>query len=138
MQATVTIKAKLLKHDIPEFDQLTKRFIQVCNYISDWIFNHDFLLNQIKINHELYYQIRNKFQIKSQLTQSAIRCVVARYKTVLKQLEQRPFHYYDQFIKKSYYVKRDLTWLQYPIRFKKPAADLQRIRSIQRLEIWHG
>lgn len=129
MQTTVTIKVKLLKHNIPEFDQLTERFTQVCNHISEWILSHDFLLNQIKINHEIYYQIRNKFQIKSQLTQSAIRCVVARYKTVLKQLEQRPFHYYDQFTKKSYYVKRDLTWLQYPIRFKRPAADLQRNRD---------
>lgn len=127
--ATVTIKMKLLRQDIPEFDQLTDRFMQVCNYVSNWIFNRDFVLNQIKINHEIYYQIREKFQIKAQLTQSAIRCVVGKYKTVLKQLQARPFRYYDHSTKKAYVIKRDLTWLQKPICFRQPAADLQRTRD---------
>lgn len=34
MKQTVTIKVKLLKHNIPEFNQLTNVFTETCNYIS--------------------------------------------------------------------------------------------------------
>lgn len=129
MQETVTIKIKLVKHDLPQFDQLTKRFTEVCNYISNWIFNHDFELNQTVINKELYYYLRHTFHIKAQLTQSAIRAVVARYKAVRTQLGTKPFRYYDKTTNQPYYIDRDLTWLQKPIKFKRPQADLQRNRD---------
>lgn len=129
MKQTITIKVKLLKHNIPEFNQLTNVFTETCNCISKWIFNNGFELNQAVLNKELYYYLRNTFQIKAQLTQSAIRCVVAKYKTVKTQLSKKPFKYYDKTTDKTYYVKRDLTWLQKPILFKQPQADLQRNRD---------
>ena len=128
MEQTVTIKIKLLTNS-PEFTSLTNRFTKVCNYISQWIFNHDFELSQAKLNKNLYYEIRQKFQIKAQLTQSAIRCVVSKYKTIKTQLTSKPWHYYDKTTNKNYYVKRDLTWLQKPIQFNVPQADLQRNRD---------
>ena len=115
MEQTVTIKVKLLKKHVPEFDELTKRFSEVCNYISQWIFDHDFELNQAVINKALYYYLRKTYKIKSQLTQSAIRATVAKYKTVKTQFKKRPFKYYDKTTDKVYYVKRDLHWLQKPI-----------------------
>ena len=128
MEQTVTIKIKLLTNS-PEFTSLTNRFTKVCNYISQWIFNHDFELSQAKLNKNLYYDIRQKFQIKAQLTQSAIRSVVAKYKTVKTQLTSKQWRYYDKTTNKNYYVKRDLTWLQKPIQFTIPQADLQRNRD---------
>ena len=128
MEQTVTVKIKLLTNS-PEFASLTNRFTKVCNYISQWIFNHDFELSQAKLNKNLYYEIRQKFQIKAQLTQSAIRCVVAKYKTVKTQLTSKQWHYYDKSTNKNYHVKHDLTWLQKPIQFNIPQADLQRNRD---------
>lgn len=135
MQQAITIKTKLLvDSNMPEFDYLTKQFRDACNFVSDWIFNHDFELNQIKINHELYYQIRRNFKLKAQLTQSVIRSVVARYRTVRTQLANKPYRVwsgkYDKNGHKIYLsIARDLTWLWQPIRFKKPQADLQRNRD---------
>ena len=129
MEQTVTIKVKLLKKHVPEFDELTKRFSEVCNYISQWIFDHDFELNQAVINKALYYYLRKTYKIKSQLTQSAIRATVAKYKAVKTQFKKRPFKYYDKATDKVYYVKRNLHWLQKPIYFKQPQADLQRNRD---------
>lgn len=129
MNQTVTIKIKLLIDKTPEFEKLTNRFSQVCNYVSDWIFMHDFELNQDTIQKALYYEIRRKFQIKSQLTLSAIRITVARYKTVKTQITKRKWHYYDKTTDTNYYIKRDLTWLQKPIQFNVPQADLQRNRD---------
>ena len=129
MKQTVTIKVKLLKQNIPEFNQLTNVFTETCNCISKWIFNNEFELNQAVLNKELYYYLRNTFKIKAQLTQSAIRCVVAKYKTVKTQLSKKPFKYHDKTTDKTYYVNRDLTWLQKPILFKQPQADLQRNRD---------
>ena len=129
MEQTVSIKVKLLIEQQPDFDTLTKRFTEVCNYISVWIFNHDFELNQSEINKQIYYDIRKRFDFKSQLTQSAIRCVVSKYKTTQTQLKKKPFRYYDKKAKKAYKVKRDLYWLQKPINFVQPQADLQRNRD---------
>ena len=130
MLQTVTVKVKLqVASQVPEFDYLTKQFRDACNYVSEWIFNHDFNLNQNQINKEIYSQIRKQFKLKAQLTQSVIRAVVARYKTVKTQLANKPYHVYDQTTKQNYYIKRDLNWLQKPIQFKRPQADLQRNRD---------
>ncbi len=129
MNQTVTIKIKLLIGKTPEFEDLTQRFSAVCNYVSNWIFTHDFELNQAVINKCLYYEIRNKFKIKAQLTQSAIRTTVAKYKTVKTQLTKKKWHYDDKSTNTNYYAKRDLTWLQKPIQFNVPQAELQRNRD---------
>lgn len=129
MKQTITFKAKLLIGEQPAFDKLTIRFTEVCNFVSKWIFNHDFPLNTADIQEQIYYTIRNKFKIKSQLTISVIRCVVGKYKTVQTQLKKKSFRYYDKKAKKAYKVKRDLHWLQKPINFVEPQADLQRNRD---------
>lgn len=127
---TVTIKVKLqVPKQVPEFVYLTTQFRDACNYVSKWIFEHDFNLNQIKINQAIYYNIRNKFHLKAQLTQSVIRAVVARYKTVKTQLNSKPYRVYDKASNKYYFVPRDLSWLQQPLVFKRPQADLQRSRD---------
>ena len=130
MQQLITIKAKLITNrPMQEFDYLSKQFRDACNFVSAWIFDHNFEMNQAVINREIYYQIRHDFKLKAQLTQSVIRAVVARYKTVKKQLQDRDYHVYDRATDKNYYIKRDLSWLQRPIKFKKSQADLQRNRD---------
>lgn len=96
MEQTVTIKIKLKLKNPSDADKLVhtmEMFRQASNYISQYIFDHDFLLNQNKIQKAIYHEIRDKFNLKSQFAISAIRGTVARYKTVQTQLEQKPFRY---------------------------------------------
>ena len=116
------------------FKRTMEQYRQACNYISQYIFDHDFVLGQNKLSKALYQDIRQRFGLKSQMTQSAIRNVVARYRTVKTQLSQKPYRYDSgekddrgRAIWKS--AKRDLTWLWKPIHFKRPQVDLQRNRD---------
>lgn len=137
MEQTVTIKVKLKLKDpkiSDSFKRTMEQYRKACNYISQYIFDHDFVLGQNKLSKALYQDIRHRFGLKSQMTQSAIRNVVARYRTVKTQLSQKPYHYDSgekdnrgHAIWKS--VKRDLTWLWKPVYFKRPQVDLQRNRD---------
>ena len=108
--------------------------IYACNFISQYIFEHAFELKQSKLNKALYHDLRDKFELKSQMAQSAIKTVIARYKTVKTQLFQHPFRY-DTGKKDGKgrgiwaQIYRDLTWLWQPINFKRPQLDLQRGRD---------
>ena len=145
MEQTVTIKVKLKLED-PKINDSFKRtmeqYRQACNYISQYIFDHDFVLGQNKLSKALYQDIRQRFGLKSQMTQSAIRNVVARYRTVKTQLSQKPYRYDSgekdnrgHAIWKS--AKRDLTWLWRPVYFKRPQVDLQRNRDWSILKDGH-
>lgn len=69
MDQTVTIKAKLLNVDeetAQSFMQTMIEYKDACNFISQYIFDHDFELKQSKLNKALYRDLRNKFGLKSQ------------------------------------------------------------------------
>ena len=54
-----------------------------CNYVSDYVFRtHD--LKQFSLNKALYSTLREKFNLKSQMAQSVLKTVIARYKTILE------------------------------------------------------
>ena len=58
-------------------------YTDACNYVSDYIFyTHD--LKQFSLNKSLYSTLREKFGLKSQMTQSVFKTVIARYKTILE------------------------------------------------------
>lgn len=137
MQQTITIKAKIKLQSVFDIEALRlsmEQYRQACNYISDYIFAHQFPLNKNYVQKEIYRDIRSRFGLKSQMAISAIRGVVSRYKTVKTQLEQHPYRYntgkQDRFgndIWKSF--PRNLDWLWKPINFKRPQLDLQRSRD---------
>ena len=102
---------------------------QACNFVSDYVFNHNFEFTQSRLNQALYTDMWKKFKIKSQMAQSAIRTVVARYKTVRIQMARKPYRYQDVNTGKCYAEPRDLTWLRQPISFNPPQVDLQRGRD---------
>lgn len=84
-QMTVTAKVRISV--TPEesilLDETMSTFTDACNLISDFVFQtRD--LKQFSINKTLYYTIREKFGLKSQMTQSAIKTVIARYKAILE------------------------------------------------------
>ena len=50
-----------------------------CNYVSTYIFNHNFILKQSELQSALYQELRHRFGLKSQMTQSVFKTVIARY-----------------------------------------------------------
>ena len=132
MEMQVTIKAKLKitnSETALSFSKTTEQYRQACNYVSEYIFNHDFDMKQSRLNKELYSELRNLFSLKSQMAQSVIRTVIARYKTVKTQMLRRPYKYQDQNTGEWHRETRNLTWLCEPISFNRPQVDLQRNRD---------
>ena len=72
-------------------------------------------MSSVSLSKLLYQTIRAEFGLKSQLTQSAIRTVTARYESVITQMKQQPYKFKDKYTNKWYKVYRDLTWLQRPV-----------------------
>ena len=95
---TKTIKLRI--HVTPEqetlFRQMTEQYRQACNFVSRYIFDNQFNMAYQSLNKKLYGDIRSRFGLKSQLTQSSIKTVIARYKTVKQQLFQNPYRYKDE------------------------------------------
>lgn len=122
---TKTVKLCLCTNDDigAMFSKLTEQYASACNFISRHIFDSGFELKYTKVQKVVYREVRNKFGLKSQMTVSAIKTVVARYKTVKEQLASKPYRYTDENGKYCS-VPRTLEWLQKPVYFKRPQADL--------------
>lgn len=132
MEMQVTIKAKLKitnSETALSLSKTMKQYRQACNYVSEYIFNHDFDMKQSRLNKELYAKLRNLFSLKSQMAQSVIRTVIARYKTIKTQMSCRPYKYQDQNTGEWHRETRNLNWLCKPISFNRPQVDLQRNRD---------
>ena len=130
MQVIVKVKLNLANADIASsFTNMMEQYRLACNYVSEYIFNHDFDMKQSRLNKALYTNLRSLFMLKSQMAQSVIRTVIARYKTVKTQMKRNPYKYQDVNTGEWYREIRDLTWLQKPIAFNRPQVDLQRNRD---------
>ena len=84
-QMTVTAKIQVLVSDTDKalLNETMSVYRDACNYVSDYVFRtHD--LKQFSLNKELYFTLREKFGLKSQMAQSVFKTVIARYKTILE------------------------------------------------------
>ena len=84
-QMTITAKVQIIATDADRvlLDETMSIYRNACNYVSDYVFQtHD--LKQFSLNKVLYSTLREKFGLKSQMAQSVLKTVIARYKTILK------------------------------------------------------
>lgn len=125
---TMKLHLHATSEDDKLFCQLTERYASACNCISQYVFNNDFVLNFMELQKHLYQTIREAYELKAQMTISAFKTVTARYKAVKEQMGQSPYKYLDEH-KKPHYIKRTLEWMQKPIVFHRPQADLVRGRD---------
>lgn len=125
MEISLTIKARIYpsQSEAESLKKTMEAYRQGCNYASQYVFNNNFELGQSKLNKALYHDLRDTFDLKSQMAQSVLRTVIARYKTVATWLSQKPYKCL------GYKIKRDLTWLWKPITFSRPQFDLVRNRD---------
>ena len=85
MQITTT--AKIQVQVTPEQHKLLDATMDVyrsaCNLVANYIFQtHD--LKQFSLNKTLYYDLRKRYGLRSQMAQSVFKTVIARYKTILE------------------------------------------------------
>ena len=80
----ITITSKIqINPDIEQIENLTQTMIQIrkaLNYISKYVYDNN-CFSQKKINEATYYYLREEFGLKSQMAQSVMKTVIAKYKT---------------------------------------------------------
>ena len=84
-QLTITAKIQIItsEADREKLNATMSVYRAACNYVSAYVFRtHD--LKQPSLNQALYTTLREKFGLKSQMAQSVLKTVIARYKTVLE------------------------------------------------------
>jgi IS605 OrfB family transposase len=80
---TITNKVKILanKEQSEQLLQTMQTYSDACNCVSAHIFEtRNF--NQVDVHKALYYDLRQCFPLNAQMTQSVMRTVIARYKTI--------------------------------------------------------
>lgn len=84
-QMTITAKVQIVAIDADKvlLDETMSVYRDACNYVSDYVSQtHD--LKQFSLNKTLYSTLREKFGLKSQMAQSVLKTVIARYRTILE------------------------------------------------------
>ena len=84
-QMTITAKVQIVATDTDKvlLDETMSVYRDACNYVSGYVFQtHD--LKQFSLNKVLYSTLREKFGLKSQMAQSVLKTVIARYRTILE------------------------------------------------------
>jgi len=83
MELTITAKIKILP--TPEEHMLLQKtmraYTDACNFAAAYTF-HTCDLNPASLNKTLYRELRQKFGLRSQMAQSALKTVIARYKSI--------------------------------------------------------
>ena len=114
MKQTITAKFRIL----PDAQQQVllkdtmKAYLQACNHVSEYVFRtHD--LKQKTINQALYYDLRARFGLPSQMAQSVIRTVIGSYRAILA--NHQPWiqvmykhGFYDLVWNRDYILKADM------------------------------
>ena len=79
---TITAKIQIYvpAYDVERLESTTNAYRQACNWLSEKIFQTK-VLNLASLNNLYYKSLRETFRLKSQMAQSTIRTVVARYKS---------------------------------------------------------
>lgn len=131
-----TVKSRIVfqnTDDIPKMVASQEAFRQGCNFVSEYMFYNGFPMNSVTLIKQLYNDLRSKFGLKSQMAQSCVRTVIARYRSVQTQLRKE--RVWDGYKKDNHgydvknFIPKDLDFLWKPIKFKRPQLDLVRNRD---------
>ena len=102
MTITAKIQISVSTDNKVLLDETMSAYSDACNYVSAYVFRtHD--LKQFSLNKALYSILREKFGLKSQMTQSVFKTVIAKYKTILENQKE----WIQSTFKKPQY---DLVW----------------------------
>lgn len=103
-QLTITAKIQVITSETERelLNETMSVYRAACNYVANYIFQtHN--LKQISLNKVLYSTLREQYGLKSQMAQSVLKTVIARYKTILENQNE----WIKPIFKKPQY---DLVW----------------------------
>lgn len=126
MQQGLTLKLKIkpTPSDAQQFRLLQQAYTDACNAVSSYYFEQRFSVSRRQLHDALYRRLRSEFGLKSQLAESVLITVLARYKTVQTLMTRKPWHFKDRYTGKWHQLYKDLSWLRRPIRFNRLQVDL--------------
>ena len=82
---SITLTAKIKLYPSPEQVAALQKTLSVIrdaqNFVSAFVFEHR-VTRYLELNEALYYPVREKFGLRSQMTQSALKTVLAKYRSV--------------------------------------------------------
>jgi IS605 OrfB family transposase len=89
MVQTVTAKIQIVTNESDKvcLQNTMKAYTDACNFVADYVFDTHNLV-QFALNKDLYHTLRNKYGLRSQMSQSVIKTVIARYKAILENQKQ--------------------------------------------------
>lgn len=85
MLFTVTAKIQIIVslEQSQLLDETLETYRNACNFVANYVYQtHN--LKQFSLNKALYYRLRDEFGLKSQMSQSVFKTVIARFKTILE------------------------------------------------------
>lgn len=121
----LTIPVRLYIKDVQivrDFGSLIKQYQRACSFVSRVYFDDKFSFSGEQQS-SVYDDIKGLFGLTAQYAESVIRTVKAKYKAVSKQLHKMK-RYKDKNTGRYIYYRKDLSFLQHPIKFHKPQAEL--------------
>lgn len=123
-EVIVTAKIQLLPYKEAQKSLLAsmEQYRLACNFISENITENHSLSAQ-NIQKALYEEIREKFGLTAQMTCSAIRTVIAKYKTIKTTLKNKTVSENSKKLKKNKKSKETELW-DFKPEFKVPQCDL--------------
>ncbi|RPA51124.1 transposase, partial [Aerococcus agrisoli] len=72
MTKTIKLQIYPTSEQIVLFREVQHVFTKACNYVSQYVFDNDFELNQRILHDALYRILRSDFDLQSQMAQSVI------------------------------------------------------------------
>ena len=94
---TANVKLKSSENDTKCLLDTAKAYTKACNAVSDYVFRTRVLIHRV-LHDELYDSLRNTYGLKSQMAESVLRTVIARYRSILtnqKKWIHVVFHSYE-------------------------------------------
>ena len=90
MQVSLTEQLKLntTKEDDILLEEVCKRYAEAATEVSAFYFEKGASLSQKALHQELYQGIRACFGLKSQMAESVLKTVIARYKNVISNFRE--------------------------------------------------
>lgn len=89
-QVTVTAKIKILpgRSDKDCLDKTLSAYTDACCFVSDYVFRTH-TAKKASLHDALYHEIRLRFGLKSQMAESVLRTVTARYQSIRTNRQRR-------------------------------------------------
>lgn len=113
---TLKVKLLLTNEDIVLINESVKEFTRICNEVSKFIYENNFILNSKFLVTNLYQKFKNESILTTSMIQTTFRTVIDSYKKAKTFFKNRP----------KKYKNKGLKTLKKPIKFSNPQLRLRK------------